>query len=597
MTPKQKIAALRGLMHQRGLYAYLVPSTDAHQSEYVPDCWRRRPWLSGFTGSAGELLVSADSAGVWTDGRYFIQAEAELRGTGIRLFKSGEPGVPTLHEYLAKSVKRGEVVGVDPRVISPTDAEALERLLDSVGARLEFTENNLVDQVWSDQPKRSDGPVQVQALEYAGETVASKLKRVRIEMKARGAEAHVVSTLDAIAWLYNIRGRDVEYNPVVIAYAVVTMKDAFLYVGNGKVSATVARKLAPAVTVRNYDDVAEALRDLGARKTRTWVDLGASNRWMLDQLAGAPIVSGQSPITPMKARKNPVEINGMRLAHIEDGVAMVRFLHWLENELPKGQLTEISAAEKLAAFRSEGEHFQGLSFRTISGYGAHGALPHYSVDEKSNVPLEPKGLYVLDSGGQYLTGTTDITRTLMLGKAATAEQRDRYTRVLKGHIALARATFPAGVRGIRLDTFARMHLWEAGLDYNHGTGHGVGAYLNVHEGPQSISPTRDIFGAPLEPGNILSNEPGYYEAGAYGIRIENLILVREEPKLSKNGTSWLGFDTITLCPIETRLIEPKLLTQPERTWLNQYHSTVYKTLSPRLSAAEKSWLRKATAAV
>ncbi|MBK8233605.1 MAG: aminopeptidase P family N-terminal domain-containing protein [Candidatus Eisenbacteria bacterium] len=442
MTPKQKIAALRGLMHQRGLYAYLVPSTDAHQSEYVPDCWRRRPWLSGFTGSAGELLVSADSAGVWTDGRYFIQADAELRGTGIRLFKSGEPGVPTLHEYLAKSVKRGEVVGVDPRVISPTDAEALERLLESVGARLEFTENNLVDQIWSDQPKRSDGPVQVQALEYAGETVASKLKRVRIEMKARGAEAHVVSTLDAIAWLYNIRGRDVEYNPVVIAYAVITMKDAFLYVGNGKVSATVARKLAPAVTVRNYDDVAEALRDLGARKTRTWIDLGASNRWMLDQLAGAPIVSGQSPITPMKARKNPVEISGMRLAHIEDGVAMVRFLHWLENELPKGQLTEISAADKLAAFRSEGEHFQGLSFRTISGYGAHGALPHYSVDEKSNVPLEPKGLYVLDSGGQYLTGTTDITRTLMLGKAATAEQRDRYASA-QGHIALARATFPA----------------------------------------------------------------------------------------------------------------------------------------------------------
>ncbi|MFN8547154.1 MAG: aminopeptidase P family protein [Candidatus Eisenbacteria bacterium] len=597
MTPKQKIAALRSLLHQRGLYAFLVPSTDAHQSEYVPACWQRRAWVSGFTGSAGELLVTSDTAGLWTDGRYFIQAENELRGSGIRLFKQGQPGVPTLHEFLAKSIKRGEVVGVDPRTISPVDATALEQALAGVGSTVQYTEQNLVDQIWSDQPRPSDAPIHIQPLEFAGETVASKLKRLRLEIKAKGADAHVLSTLDAIAWLYNIRGRDIEYNPVVIAYAIVTQKEAILYLATGKASPSTARKLGSQVTIRPYDEFSEGLRDLAARKLKVWVDTGAATRWIVDLLQGAALVTGQSAVTPMKARKNEVEIEGMRRAHVEDGVAMVRFLHWLERELPKGELTEISAADRLAEFRSEGEHFQQLSFRTISGYGPHGALPHYSVDAKSNVPLKRDGLYVLDSGGQYLTGTTDITRTLLLGKTATAEQKDRFTRVLKGHIALARAKFPAGTRGIRLDTFARQALWEAGLDYNHGTGHGVGAYLNVHEGPQSISPTRDIFGAPLEPGNILSNEPGYYEANAYGIRIENLILVQVEPKLSKNGATWHCFDTITLCPIETRLIEKKLLTTEERGWLNDYHALVQKKLSPKLAAADKVWLKQACAPI
>ncbi len=597
MTPKQKIAALRSLMHRRGLYAYLVPSTDAHQSEYVPTCWQRRAWLSGFTGSAGELLVTADVAGVWTDGRYFLQAENELKGSGIRLYKMGQPDVPTLHEFLARSIKRGEVVGADPRLLSTGEATALEQILAGVGSSLQLTEDNLVDQIWSDQPKLSESPIQIHPLEFAGESVASKLKRVRAEMKVQKADAHVLSTLDSIAWLYNIRGRDVEYNPVVIAYALITAKDATLFLTPGKASATVQRKLAPAVNVRPYDELAEALRDLGARKARVWLDPGASNRWMADLLHGSTLVSRESPITRMKARKNPVEIDGMRRAHVEDGVAMVRFLCWLEDAMQKSELTEISAADRLAEFRAEGEHFQGLSFRTISGFGAHGALPHYSVDAKSNVPLKREGLYVLDSGGQYLTGTTDITRTILMGKAGTAEQRDRFTRVLKGHIALARARFPEGTRGIRLDTLARTPLWEAGLDYNHGTGHGVGAYLNVHEGPQSISPTRDIFGAPLETGNILSNEPGYYEPNAYGIRIENLILVQPDAKLTKNGTAWYRFDTITLCPIDTRLLEKKLLTTEEREWLNAYHALVAKTLAPRLRPAEKAWLKAACAPV
>jgi Xaa-Pro aminopeptidase len=590
---REKLEALRARMAEHGLTAYLVPSTDAHQSEYVPEFWRRRAWLSGFTGSAGECLVLRDQAGLWTDGRYFLQAERELRGSGIRLFRMGNPGVPTLHEFLARTLNRDDVLGADPRTLSVAEAKRLEGALKNPGASLRLLEENLVDAIWTDRPAPPPGPLVAHPVRFAGETVASKLRRLRKEMAVKRAHAHVLTSLDAVAWLYNLRGSDVAYMPVFLAYALVTADDAQLFVPMEKVTPAVSRALGKLVRVRPYEEFGAALGELAASGGRVWVDEGTCSRWLIDRLRGCDLLAEASPVALLKARKNETEIAGMRAAHVRDGVALVRFLSWLERELPKGGLTEISAADRLEAFRAEGENFRGLSFDTISGYAAHGAIIHYSVTAETDVPLRAEGIYLLDSGGQYADGTTDCTRTVLVGRAATREQKDRFTRVLRGHIALARARFPQGTSGIRLDTLARMALWEAGLDYNHGTGHGVGAYLGVHEGPQYIG-TRAVT-PPLEPGNILSNEPGFYVDGSYGLRIENLILVVEDKEFTRPERRWLRFETLTLCPIDTRLVEARLLAAAERKWLDDYHRSVWKTLSPHLDAAEKAWLRRACA--
>lgn len=595
MNTKQKLSALRGLMAEAGVDAYFIPATDPHNNEYVPACWQRRAFASGFTGSYGDLLVLRDAAALWTDGRYFLQAEAELKGSAIALQKIAQPGVPTLMEYIGRRMKAGQKLGADPRVLSLAKASEFEQALATAGASLQLVDANLVDRIWKEQPAVSGAPIMALPITYTGKSTAAKLSAVRKEMKAVGADALVVTTLDSIAWLYNIRGRDVEYNPVVTSYALVTMKEAHLFVAEDKVTPAVAKKLGAAIRIRPYEAFEGALRDQRAARPTVWVDGATVSRWVVDLLAGCKLVTETSPIVPMKARKNEVEIEGMRACHIRDGAAVVRYLHWLDREVAKGRLTEISASDQLERLRSEGDLFQGLSFASISGYAAHGAIIHYRASESSDVPLEAKGLYVIDSGGQYLDGTTDITRTVLLGKSATREQRDRFTRVLKGHIALARAKFPSGVRGIRLDTLARLPLWEAGLDYNHGTGHGVGSFLNVHEGPQSISHNRDT-GWPLEPGNVLSNEPGYYEPGAYGIRIENLVVVQPDTALS-NGQPWYHFETITMCPIDTRLVDQGLLSPEDRRWLNDYHKVVYKKVSPLLDGADKAWLRKACAAI
>ncbi len=596
MNTREKIAALRRLMEKNRLTAYLVPSTDPHQSEYVPECWRRRPWLSGFTGSAGDVLVTRKEAGLWTDGRYFLQAEEELRGSGIQLYKMGEPDVPTIQEYLARTLKKGDVLGADPQVLSLDRARKLERTLQAAGAALALSVENLVDLLWTDQPPVPAAPIRIQEEKYAGESVRSKLTRLREAMREKKVLAHVLTVLDSIAWLYNIRGRDASYNPVAVAYALVTPKKAFLFIAPAKVPPETARRLGGSVEIRPYHELAGALREMGKRRQRVWIDGETASRWVADLLQGADLVTEASPVVLQKARKNPVEIEGMRQAHVRDGAAMVRFLRWLENEVGKDGLTEISAAEKLEEFRALGDLFQAPSFETISGYGGHGAIVHYRVTEQTDVRLRALGIYLVDSGGQYLDGTTDVTRTVLMGGRATREQKDRFTRVLKGHIALARVRFPKGVRGIRLDTLARLPLWEVGLDYHHGTGHGVGSHLNVHEGPQSISWSRDT-GAALEPGNILSNEPGYYQTGDYGFRIENLVLVVDAPRPSKNAPPSLGFETLTLVPIDTRLVEPKLLTPEETKWLNDYHRQVEKTLSPMLDGADRRWLKKACAAI
>ena len=598
---RARLARLRDAMRQHEIAAYLVPSSDPHQNEYVPDHWARRPWISGFTGSAGDLVVGLEGGGLWTDGRYHLQARQQLRGSGLRLFPVGEKEVPTIERHLAKTLPRGSAVGVDPAVVSLRRARRIAKAFGPAGITLKLIDENLVDAVRGAEaaPSRRRSrraPVVPLPTRFAGETSAAKLRRVRRAMREREAEALLVTTLDSIAWLFNIRGGDVAYNPLVIAYAVVTSDEAILHLDRGKLDAAAEAHLRRVARVEPYAAIHRTLRRLGRRKVTVWIDPHTASLWCGHLLDQAKPVFASSPIPRMKARKNQVELAGIRAAHRRDGVAMVRFLHWLERSVAAGGgrgggLTEMSAAARLEALRAEGEHFRGLSFPTIAGYAEHGAIIHYSVDEESDVPLRPEGLFLVDSGAHYLDGTTDITRTLLLGGRPTDQQRDCYTRVLKGHIAIATARFPAGVAGARLDTLARAALWQSGRDYAHGTGHGVGAFLNVHEGPQSI--THRSTKAELEPGNIQSNEPGFYEPGAFGIRIENLVEVVKDEALATGG--FLRFDTLTLCPIEKRLIDPTLLTADERGWLDDYHARVLDTLGPNLDRNDRAWLERACA--
>ncbi len=579
-------------MKEHDLDAYFVPSTDPHQSEYVPTFWQRRAYMSGFTGSAGDLLVLKEKAGLWTDGRYFLQAEQELAGSGIDLFKMGMINVPTLEEFISEELESGQRLGVDPRVLGISRSEEIEKWLNGFGAEIVLLDENLVDEVWTDQPPMPREPISVLDECYSGEGVEAKLGRIRKEMAKRKVDAHLLTQLDSVAWAFNVRGKDVNYNPVAIAYGLITPQDARLFIHPEKVSQEVRERLTPHVTAVPYEEIGNALKDLSKRKARVWVDPTNSNRWSVDLLKRCELLVEPTPIARMRSRKNETQMVGMRTAHVRDGVAMVKFLSWLEEAVPKGDVTELSAEERLEKFRSEGDHFQGLSFRTISGYGEHGAIVHYAASETSNAELKSEGIYLIDSGAQYLDGTTDITRTVLLGASASDHEKACFTRVLKGHIRLARVSFPKGVRGMRLDTLAREALWQAGLDYNHGTGHGVGSYLGVHEGPQSISPTRCI-GVPLEIGNVQSNEPGYYEAGKFGIRIENLVMVEANPKFTSDGEEWYQFETLTLCPIDTKLVDTSLLDKSERKWLNEYHQRVEEMLSPLLPEKERAWLEKA----
>ena len=591
-TVKKRIQELRAKMREHDVQAYLIPSSDPHQSEYVPECWQRRPWISGFTGSMGDVLVTLRDAGLWADGRYFLQAADQLAGSGIKLYRMAQPGVPTLNEFLAKNLGKGQSLGIDPQTVSMRRARELEMSLHAAGATLRSLSGNLVDSIWTDRSKLPSDEVMALPTRFAGESVSAKLTRVRKEMKKRNVDAHFISALDGVAWLLNLRGRDVPFNPVLISYALVTAKTAILFIDPRKVPAAVARGLGKQVEFRPYGDVAAALQELGREKKRVWADDASVSRWAADLLSGADLVAEISPVTLMKARKNDVEIEGMRQSHVRDGVAMCRFLSWLESAVGATEVTEISAADRLEEFRRTGQHFQGLSFNTISGYAAHGAIIHYSVTPQTDVPLRAAGLYLIDSGAQYLDGTTDITRTVLLGKKATAEQKDRFTRVLQGHIRLARVRFPQGVTGGRLDVLARMALWNVGLDYNHGTGHGVGSFLNVHEGPRTISANKDT-GLPIEAGNIFSNEPGYYKPGGYGIRLENLVLVKQNGVSGENGLPYYEFETLTVCPIDTRLVDTRLLDAEERAWLNGYHKDVYRKLAPHVDSRERTWLRQA----
>lgn len=589
-----RVARLRELMRGAGIDAYLVPSADPHNNEYVPECWKRRQFISGFTGSAGDVVITLDEAGLWTDGRYFLQAEEQLQGTGISLNKLGDSDVPSIGEWSADKLSGG-VLGVDPKVLSIKTAEKLELELAATGSSIRYLESNLIDEIWDDQPDLVFSSLEVFPQANAGRSVAEKLQLVREKLAEQNCVAHLISSLDGIAWLFNMRGSDINYNRVFLSYAVITDQKAFLYIDPEQVTSEIEEHLDGLVEIKPYESIDGFLQDISEidGQSRLWIDAKYTSKWLENQIGDTiKVFDKRSPVTDLKAAKNEVELQGFRDCHLLDGLAMVRFLKWLEEAVPAGGVTELSAAQKLEEFRATDPSFIGPSFPTISGYGAHGAIIHYEASPESDVELKPEGIFLLDSGGHYFSGTTDITRTLALGEP-TAEHREVFTKVLQGVIGLTEIRFPKGSSGKQLELPARQPLWDSGRNFNHGTGHGVGHCLNVHEGPIGFSPKDP--GVALELGNVVSNEPGYYMVDEYGMRIENLMIVCRDEELSMRGHgAFFYFETITMCPIELELIAKELLSSAEVAWLNAYHQMVYEQLADALDDEHKVWLQHKT---
>ncbi len=596
---RERIRKLQELMREEGVDYYLIPSDDFHSSEYVHDYFKCRAYMSGFTGSAGTLVVSADGAGLWTDGRYFLQAGEQLAGSGIILYKSGEKDVPTVTEYLAGRLADGGTLGFDGRVVTKSFVDGLYAKLGELGmkdkekVRLCF-EKDLVGQVWEDRPALTAQPVYELDVLYAGESRADKLKRVREKMTKQKADYFLLTSLDDIAWLLNIRGNDVAYNPVVRGYLLMDGGQCILYADQKAFSDELTARLAnDNIVIKGYNEIYEDVQKLPDGKTVLW-DERVVNYALIQKLNPACVtLDYENPTLRMKARKNPTEVAGMRKAHVRDGVALCRFLCWLDKAVPTGTVTEISAAEKLEEFRCEQENYRGQSFEPIIGYGAHGAIIHYSATEESNISLKPEGFVLMDTGGQYLEGTTDVTRTVALGEP-TAEQKKHFTAVLKGNLDLAMARFMEGTIGPGLDFLARRSLWELGLDYRHGTGHGVGCFLNVHEGPNAIRMKASASGreTPFEEGMITSDEPGVYLEGRYGIRLENLIVCCKD-EMTEYG-QMLRHEYLTMAPFDLRAVDVAMLTKEECDYLNAYHRRVFETVSPHLNEEERDWLAQAT---
>ncbi len=584
-----RVDSLRKIMRQRQLDAFIFPSNDPHSGEYIPDYWKAREWISGFNGSAGVAVVTADKAALWTDSRYFIAAEEQLQGTGYVLMKERIPGTPSIAEWLTQVLKGNAKVGIDGEIFTISAATALEEELCSIGDLKISVETDPLKDIWTDRPAIPVDKVMAQPLEYAGETAESKISRIRKEMAAKRVDALLVSTLDDIAWTLNMRGTDVHCNPVFVAYLLIGHNDATLFVNPEKLTAEVANYLdGIGVSVDRYESVVPNLSQYGPK---VWMDAGTTNCSIAEAPKVSPVFAA-SPIPAMKAVKNPVEIEGYRNAMTKDGVAMVKFLCWLDKAMSEeggDKQTELSIDKKLTAFRAEQPLFKGISFDTIAGYGPHGAIVHYEATEETDVELEQRGFLLLDSGAQYLDGTTDITRTISLGPL-TEEEKKVYTLVLKGHIHLQNLKFPTGACGSQLDAIARSPLWEAGLNYLHGTGHGVGAFLNVHEGPHQIR--MEWKPAPLVAGMTVTDEPGVYVEGRFGVRIENTLLI--VPYQDTDFGSFLQFEPLTLCPIDLKPVDFSLLTEKEKKWLNQYHAMVRQRLSPLLDEEHRQWLEEAT---
>ncbi len=595
-TIKDRLAALQAQLTQDRLTGFVVPLTDEHMSEYVGSYAQRLEWLTGFGGSAGSAAVLGSKAAIFTDGRYTLQVRQQVPGD---LFDYQDVPQTSAAQWLADHAGAGDRIGYDAWLHTRGWVVATGKLLKARGAELVAVSANPIDAIWRDRPTPSAAPLKAQLDEHAGQSAADKRGEIAGWLKARGADAVVISALDSIAWLLNVRGADVSRTPVALAFAILHADAGVdLFIAPEKLTPEVRAHLGDAVRAQPRADFAAALSGF-AGKTVV-VDPASAVAAIFAGLTegGAMVIEARDPCLLPKAIKNPVEIAGTIDAHRRDGAALTRFLHWFDGEAPKGGLTEMTAAGKLQQFREATNMLEDLSFDTISAAGPNGASPHYRVSEASSLPIKIDEIYLVDSGGQYRDGTTDVTRTLIVG-TPTAEMKDRFTRVLKGHIALARAVFPAGTRGVQLDSLARQFLWAAGLDYNHGTGHGVGSFLSVHEGPQRIAaawssqPGND---EPLQAGMILSNEPGYYKAGEYGIRIENLVLVepRDVPGAEK---PMLGFRELTLAPIDRNLIDTGLLDATERDWLNAYHARVQAEIGPQLDDAGQAWLAAATAAL
>ncbi len=588
---KYRVASLRELMNKKGISACIIPGTDPHASEYIAEYWKERVWISGFNGSAGTAVITLNKAGLWTDSRYFLQGTEQLSGTGIELIKQGLPETLEIIPWLSDELKAGDKVGVNPQMFSVNTYAAMKSELKTEG--VELISIDLLAEVWTERPSLPLNPIFVFDTKYNGKVSKEKLTALRAELKKAKANIFVMSALDDIAWLFNVRGNDVDYNPVVIAYALVAEEKATLFIAPEKLTAETRLYLEKeGVSVADYTAINDTLKGISASKA-VLIDGSKLNQSMFEAIPSVcAIRNTMSPVFKLKSIKNEVEMAGVRRAMVKDGVALTKFFKWLEENVASGKLTEVSVDKKLYEFRKEQENFMGESFGTIAGYGPHGAIVHYSATEESASVLKPEGIFLLDSGGQYLDGTTDITRTVALGKV-TDKQKTDFTLVMKGHIALGTAVFPAGTRGTQLDILARKAMWDLGLNYGHGTGHGVGHFLNVHEGPQSIR--MDENPTVLQSGMFMSNEPGMYRTGEYGIRIENLVHI--VPAMQTEFGQFLQFETVTLFPIDKNLIAIEMLNETEKNWLNAYHQKVFVNVSPSLNESEKIWLENKCSAI
>jgi len=583
----KRLAALRSFMQDKGMHAFIIPSTDSHLSEYPASHWESRKWISGFTGSAGTVVVTMENAALWTDSRYFLQAAAELDPDSYILQKEGLPGTPSIEEWLTSQLNEGEYVGIDGSVYASKDAHALIHKLNMNGLHI-ITDYDPFASIWHDRPEIPKNPIFILPEKYTGEPAHKKIHRICKEIEKYGADSLLVASLDTIAWIFNIRGNDVKCNPVAVSYAYISNKETVIFIDSNKLSDETAKYLkGEGVIIADYNKVYDYVS-----RIKGTVCLN-SEKITFKLFNSIPkecrVIDMPSPADLMKSIKNPVEIQGFRTAMEHDGVALVRFLMWLEEAVPKGEVKELDIPAKLIEYRSQQPNFVGESFDTIAGYGPNGAIVHYHVTSETSLCIKPEGFLLIDSGAQYFDGTTDITRTVAVGPLTEQMKKD-YTMVLKGHIGIATAIYPQGTRGSQIDILARKTLWEHGLNYLHGTGHGIGHFLNVHEGPQNIrlneNPTT------LEIGMVTSNEPGLYRAGDYGIRIENLVLTQHE--MTTEFGAFYSFETLTLCPIDKTPIVKEILTDREVEWFNLYHKYVYDRLSPLLTDDEKVWLKQKT---
>ena len=590
---QDRLAALREVMRRESIDAFIFPSTDPHNGEYVPAHWEGRKWISGFEGSAGTAVVTMDKAALWTDSRYFIAAEEQLQGTEFKLMKERVEGTPTISQWLGMSLAHinGAVVGLDGYVNAANEVRGLAEELRRQGGITIRTNLDPLDIIWEDRPEIPLNTVVQHPLEYSGETAESKLQRIRTAVKRSGAEALLVTALDDIAWTLNLRGSDVHCNPVAVAYLLIDVEKTILYINKVKLAPSAADALkAAGVVVEDYGNVVEGLRHFDGYNIL--LDPNQVNYALFSAVSAKKVVEAASPVPYLKCVKNEAEIRGFHSAMLRDGVAMVKFLHWLKPAVEAGGQTELTVEKKLTSLRAEQRLFKGVSFDTIAAYQEHGAIVHYEATPETDVELKPRGFLLLDSGAQYLDGTTDITRTIPLGPV-TEEQKKVYTLVLKGHIQLELCKFPNHASGTQLDILARQAMWKEGLNYMHGTGHGVGSYLNVHEGPHQIR--MEWKPAPLQAGMTVTDEPGLYLAGKFGVRIENTLIVKDfiETEFGK----FLQFESLTLCPIDLDCADLDMLTAEEKQWLNDYHKMVFEKLSPLLNDEEKEWLKTNTARI